>query len=293
MDKKIVCFGEMLWDIFPYEKIAGGAPMNVALHLHQQKAEVIFISRVGDDKEGQALMDFIRNYGLPPDHILIDLSLPTGKVLVDDGDKENIRYEIVRPSAWDNIDWSEELQRKVDQADAFLFGSLAAREEKSRDSLLKFLNTNTLKIFDINLRAPFYSFELLKELLSRTNILKLNEEELKILIDFHGFSEDTTKALDRLTALYDLDMICVTKGKNGADLYMEDELFSHPGYPVTVQDTVGSGDAFLSAFVINFLDGKTPEQILDEACALGAFVAARKGGTPKYELADIEKVKGY
>ena len=292
MANKIVCFGEMLWDIFPQEKIAGGAPMNVALHLHQQKAEVIFISRVGNDKEGQALMAFIRDYGLPPDHILVDPSLPTGKVLVDDGDKENIRYEIVQPSAWDKIEWSQELQQKVDQADAFLFGSLAAREEKSRDSLLKFLDTDTFKVFDVNLRIPYYSFELLQELLLRTNILKVNEEELQILANFHGFPADTKKALDRLTGLYDLDMICVTKGKNGADLYMEDELFSHPGYPVTVRDTVGSGDAFLSAFVLNFLDGKTPEQILDEACALGAFVATQKGGTPKYELADIEKVRG-
>lgn len=292
MDKKIVCFGEMLWDVFPHEKIAGGAPMNVALHLNHQKAEVTFVSRIGNDKEGQELMDFIRSYGLPTDHILVDSTLPTGKVLVDDGDKENIRYEIVQPAAWDNIDWSEELQRKVDEADAFLFGSLAAREVKSRDSLLKFLDTDTLKIFDINLRTPFYSFELLQKLLSRTNILKLNEEELQVLIDFHDFPSDSAKALDRLTVRYDLDMICVTKGKNGADLYVEDELFSHPGYPVTVQDTVGSGDAFLSAFVINYFKGKSPEHILDEACALGALVAMHKGGTPKYDVGDIEKIKG-
>jgi len=291
LDKKIVCFGEMLWDVFPQEKIAGGAPMNVALHLNHQKAEIAFISRIGNDEEGQELMSFIRSYGLPTDHILVDPDLPTGKVLVDDSDKENIRYEIVQPAAWDNIEWSGKLQQKVDQANAFLYGSLAAREGKSRDSLLKFLDTQTLKIFDINLRSPFYSFEVLQKLLSRTNILKLNEDELQVLIDFHGFPSESQKALDRLTEHYDLDMICLTKGKNGADLYVEDELFSHPGYPVTVQDTVGSGDAFLSALVISFLEGKAPEQILDEACALGAFVATRKGGTPKYEQSDIEEIK--
>src|SRR5690606_27769816 len=118
-----------------------------------------------------------------------------------------------------------------------------------------------------------------------------NEEELQILADFHGFPFDSVKVLDRLTELYGLDMICVTKGKNGADLYMDDELFSHPGYPVSVEDTVGSGDAFLSAFVINYLKGKNPEQILDEACALGALVATRKGGTPRYERGDIDRIK--
>jgi len=292
LDKKIVCFGEMLWDVFPKEKIAGGAPMNVALHLHHMKADVVFISRVGNDQDGQQLTDIVRGHGLPTLDILIDPSLPTGKVLVDDRDKENIRYDIVRPSAWDNIEWNEGLQQQVDQADAFLFGSLAAREERSRKSLLQFLKTDTLKIFDINLRAPFYSFELLQELLFHTDILKLNEEELQILIDFHGFPQDTMTALDKMAALYDLEVICVTKGKNGAGLFIEDEFFNHPGYPVTVQDTVGSGDAFLSAFVINFLEGKNPEQLLDEACALGALVATRKGGTPKYNKEDIERIKG-
>lgn len=265
--------------------------MNVALHLNHLKAEVTFISKVGDDRDGVDLLDFVRTYGLPTNHIYVDPSLPTGKVLVDDHDNENIRYEIVQPSAWDNIDWNENLQQDVDQADAFVFGSLAARAEKSRESLLRFLKTETLKIFDINLRPPFYSFELLQELLSHTDILKLNVEELQILNGFHHFPQDTTKALDKLTELYDLEMICVTKGKDGADLYMEDELFSHPGYPVAVQDTVGSGDAFLSALVINYFKGKSPEQILDEACALGALVATRKGGTPKYEISDIERIK--
>ncbi|MEX0883737.1 MAG: carbohydrate kinase, partial [Cyclobacteriaceae bacterium] len=48
MGKKIVCFGEMLWDIFPKEKMPGGAPMNVALHLQHLGFDVKMISRVGE-----------------------------------------------------------------------------------------------------------------------------------------------------------------------------------------------------------------------------------------------------
>lgn len=282
----------MLWDVFPKENIPGGAPMNVALHLNHMGADVAFVSKVGDDKEGKDLLAFVRGYGLPIHHILVDASVPTGKVLVDDRDNENIRYQIVKPAAWDHIEWNEDLQEKIDQADAFVFGSLAARERESRDSLLRFLKTNTLKVFDINLRAPFYTFELLHKLLSLSNILKLNEEELAVLAAYHHLPEDTTKALDQLSESYELDMICMTKGKNGAVLYFEDELISHPGYPVAVQDTVGSGDAFLSALINSYLKGKSPEQILDDACALGALVATKKGGTPKYEAGDIERIKG-
>jgi fructokinase len=223
--------------------------------------------------------------------IQLDPTFPTGKVLVDDTDIENIRYNIVKPAAWDQIEWSEKMQMNVDIADAFIFGSLAARENTSRNTLFKLLETNTLKVMDINLRAPFYSFDLLKELLIRTDILKINEEELHILAGLHHFHDEKASALDKLTELYDLNMICVTLGKNGAMLYFEDELIRHPGYQVVVQDTVGSGDAFLSAFIYTYLMDKTPEQILDEACALGALVATQKGGPPKYNPMDIDKIK--
>jgi fructokinase len=292
LDKKIVSFGEMLWDVFPNGKIAGGAPMNVALHLHQLNTEVTFISKVGRDQDGQDLLSFLLGYGLPTDHILIDPSLPTGKVIVDDKDKENIRYEIVQPAAWDNINWTETFQNKVDQADAIIFGSLATRSEVSRSTLLKLLHTQTLRVFDINLRSPFYSKEGLQDLLSHADILKLNEEELQILIENHGLPTRPADAIKELSASYNLRMICVTKGKDGADLFAEDLFFSHPGFAVTVEDTVGSGDAFLGALIDGYLKGADYPQILENACALGAMVATKKGGTPKYDVRDIEKIKG-
>ncbi|WP_312512228.1 PfkB family carbohydrate kinase [Chryseobacterium culicis] len=47
---KAVCFGEVLWDIFPGEqKRIGGAPFNVAYHLSRMGIEVDMISRIGDD----------------------------------------------------------------------------------------------------------------------------------------------------------------------------------------------------------------------------------------------------
>lgn len=281
----------MLWDVFPKEKIAGGAPMNVALHLRHLGNKVAFISKIGADKEGEALLGFIESFGLSPAHIQRDDAHPTGKVMVHDQDKENIRYEIVQPAAWDHISWSAEIQELVDRADAFIFGSLAAREETSRETLFKLLQTKTLKVLDINLRSPFYSFDVLEELLEHTDILKINEEELKVLSAHHDLSEDLTTSLDQLVERYELTMICVTLGKKGALLYFEEELINHPEYPITVQDTVGAGDAFLSAFVNSYLLDRDPENMLDDACALGALIATHKGGTPSYQLEDIDKIK--
>src|SRR5690606_26682056 len=139
----------MLWDVFANEEIAGGAPMNVALHLQHLGNKVSFISKVGTDKEGEALLEFIKGFGLPHAYIQRDVFHPTGKVIVNDRDKENISYEIARPAAWDHITWSPEMQELVDQADAFIYGSLAAREKSSRETLLKLLQTKTLKVLDI------------------------------------------------------------------------------------------------------------------------------------------------
>lgn len=292
MDKKVICFGEMLWDVFPEGKIAGGAPMNVALHLHQLGAHVKLISKVGHDQDGRELLNFVQQFGLSTEEITIDPALPTGRVIVDDSDKENVRYEIVQPSAWDNITWSQELQHRAKQSQAFIFGSLSARSGTSRATLLALLESAPLRIFDINLRAPFYSKEDLKVLLERTDILKLNDKELQILMEDHGLSGQVSSAMKALSAQYNLRMICVTKGKDGADLYAEDNFLSHPGFQVTVRDTVGSGDAFLAALVFGYLNGKSYKQVLEDACALGAFVATQKGGTPKYDVGDIENIKG-
>lgn len=281
----------MLWDIFPTEKIAGGAPMNVALHLCQLGDEVSFISSVGADFDGEKLLAFIEGFGLNPELIQTTPNYPTGQVIVNNSDKENISYEIVIPAAWDQIEWSPDQQDRVDQADAFIYGSLATREETSRKTLFKLLETKSLKVLDINLRPPFYNFNILEDLLFLTDALKTNEEELRILAAFHQLPEKLVTVLEKLTEIYDLSMICVTMGKNGAVLYYEEELYRHPGYQVVVQDTVGSGDAFLAAFVNSHLRHHTPEKILDDACALGALVASLPGGTPSYSPEDVKKIK--
>lgn len=291
MTKKIICFGEMLWDIFPKGKIAGGAPMNVALHLQHLGLDAAMISRIGEDKLGKKLLKFVRNYHLNLELIQLDTEIPTGTVLVNDSDPENIRYDIVKPAAWDNIQWNEATALQVKHADAFVFGSLSARGPSSRDTLFKFLSLDTLKILDINLRQPYYSPELLEQLLSKCDILKINEEELTILANYHNLPDKMSLALGELTELFDIQMICVTLGAKGAILYTEDEIVSHPGYPVNVVDTVGSGDAFLAGFICKYLEKQSPEHILDYACALGALVATLAGGTPKYALEEIERIK--
>lgn len=291
MPKKIICYGEMLWDIFPKESIAGGAPMNVALQLHHLGLNVEMISRIGDDKLGNKLLAFVKDFGLSDTFIQKDPVHPTGTVIVNDQDKENIRYEIVKPAAWDYIQWTEDMGKALKNADALIFGTLAARSMESKATLDKLLETPVLKIVDINLRAPFYSADLIEHLLTKANILKINEDELTLLADFYDLPSKMEAALEKLNELFDFDLICITLGSKGAALYQDGEIISHPGYPVTVKDTVGAGDAFLAGFVSRYLTNETPEKTLDFASALGALVATYSGGTPHYKMEDIRNIQ--
>lgn len=300
MYKKVVCFGEMLWDCFPDHEIPGGAPMNVALHLKQLGLDVNMISRLGKDTYGDKLLDFVKGYGLNTSEIQLDETHPTGTVTVDNKDPENIKYTINSPAAWDYVALTDSNSLTINQADAFIFGSLGVRNQASWDTLYHLIHSPVLKIFDINLRAPYFDFEQIEIILGYTDILKINEDELLLVADyFHmALPEDRSDMImiaeavsSYLSLHFPIQMVCVTLGSKGAMIYKNGKIFKHPGYKVQVEDTVGAGDAFLSGFVKSYLDGKNNQEILDFACALGAFVATKKGGTPKYAVEEVVRLQ--
>ena len=136
MSDTVVLFGEMLWDCLPSGAVPGGAPMNVALHLHQLGLPTRLISAVGKDADGEKLLDFLGSFNLPLDLVQVPEQHATSQVLVDTRDPENMRYDIVKPVAWDFLEWTPEQDQIVAEADAFLFGTLGARHPESLATLL-------------------------------------------------------------------------------------------------------------------------------------------------------------
>lgn len=295
MAKKIICFGEMLWDVFPDAEIAGGAPLNVAIHLKQLGCDVELISKVGKDSLGEGLIAFCKSFDLSTRLIQTDDLRPTGKVIVDNSQIENIKYDIVFPAAWDYITIDGTNLKAVEAADLLIFGSLGIRNEVTWQSLQTLVKQPLIKVFDINLRAPYIDFQKIDTLLQYTNILKINEDEMEILTGHYGviFGPDHS-AFDFCKYFADrfsLNTICITLGGKGAMIYQNGEIIHHEGYKVVVKDTVGAGDAFLGGFVKMYLEGKSPEEIIDFSCSLGAYVASQKGGTPRYDPTQLNGIK--
>ena len=289
--KKIVCIGEILWDRFGENKVAGGAPYNVAKNLKQLGEKVELISSVGIDDLGYELLSELENAGFKQEYVQKNDILATSEVEVVGGGNE-ISYKILEPVAWDDLQLTADNIQLVMEADALVFGSLMARQDVSKNTLFHFLESasKAQKIFDINLRAPHYTKENIEGLLYYADFVKLNEDELKLLISWFDLSENQETALAQLEDEFNCPTVCLTRGGNGALLLHGSKIYEHKGYTVQVKDTVGSGDAFLGGLLTCLLAKKEPMVALSFACALGALIASNKGATPNYSLSDIEEI---
>lgn len=277
---RIVCFGEMLWDILPDGKYPGGAPLNVAVHLGYLGHSPHMISSVGKDDLGRKLLTFVEEKGLDIGGIQINADVETGTVVANPGNRQEVTYEIRGPVAWDYIDKGA-LDRKIfKEKFALVFGSLSVRSEVSRMALLSLLEHAHLKVFDANFRTPHYSQQVVTELCSHTNILKLNHNELMEMVNWYDRYGEEKEAMRYIRDKFRLKLIVVTRGENGASVLSDAGYIEHPGFPVEVEDTIGSGDAFLATFLNGYLAEYPMESCLEQACKAGALVASYKGATP-------------
>ena len=290
-NKEILCFGEVLWDRLPSGAKPGGAPMNVALHLNAIGLNAAIASSVGSDDAGKELVDFLENSGVDTSLIQSDEKLPTSEVLVHLDENNNASYEICEPVAWDNIQLSDGLAKKAQNSGLIIYGSLASRKQTTRETLLKLLDNDAVKLIDVNLRQPYDKQDVLELLLAKSDIVKLNDDELRVFAGWNGIEGKTEEELMKwFVQHYNVEMLCVTRGDNGAAMFHEDTFYEHPGFKVNAVDTVGAGDAFLAGLVAAFLQKKSPKEAITFACATGAFVASKAGATPEYNMNEIQAI---
>lgn len=289
---EVICFGEVLWDLLPQGSKPGGAPMNVAYHLQKCGISSGIVSRVGEDDLGRSLLTIVKDWRVATEYTGMDALYPTGTVLATIDENKEAHYEIVENVAWDHIRVSEEAKAAVSKCKAFVYGSLASRLEVSRASLSELLPFASYKVFDVNLRPPFYSLEVLEPLLQWADLIKLNENELRIIMELMDESYVCVeKGVEFLRSTFKVDELLLTKGSKGACYYVGNHSYELPIVQVRVQDTVGSGDAFLAGFLAEKIKQAPAEQAMLNAIALSAFVTEREGACPAYRWEEFVKFR--
>lgn len=261
--------------------------MNVAYQTNNLGMQSRMISRIGSDDLGRELCMFLEGKGVKTDLVQTDPNFPTGIVNVHLDEKGIPGYEIVQPAAWDHIDLNNAMLDAVAVADALVFGSLSCRANHTKNTLLQLLEIAPLKVFDVNLREPYYSQALLEELLLKANVIKVNDLELDILSGWYGIKGEAQEQMAALQKQFGFDRIIVTKGEHGADALSSNGFYSVRGVSVKVQDTIGSGDAFLSGYLSRFFEGAGDRECLQFANAMGALTATKAGGTPNISRSEI------
>jgi len=261
--------------------------MNVAADLRNFGLDAQLISRVGSDELGRELLQFLAQKGIPTELVQTGQSHLTGVAKANISDSNEVTYKIVQPVAWDYIQEEPPLVEAVAGSAYFVYGSLAARSPQTRQTLLALLAVAQQKVFDVNLRAPHYERDLVEELLQRADIAKLNEHELAEVAGWYGEEGDLQPTMQQVRERYNLKTLCVTLGEKGAALLDEADFVQQSGFPVTVADTIGSGDAFLAAYLYKTTQRESAQRTLAFACATGAYVATKQGATPLFSEEDI------
>ncbi len=283
-DKKtILAVGEVLWDLLPDGPRLGGALLNLAARVNRLGDRVLMVSRLGQDTLGNEALAAARSLGLETTLLQRDPVHPTGTVQVCFDKKGVPDYLIVPEVAYDYVESGQVLDDAVTDVDCLCFGTLVQRTEGTRNTLRRLLARaeNCLRVLDINLRKDCYSREIVEYSLGHADLLKLNDDEVRMLDELLEVScGDPVAFCAEMMTRYPLQHCLVTFGENGAlAVSRTGETIYEPGYCVNVVDTLGSGDAFTAGFVHEVLHGAAARQACRFGNVLGAIVATQVGGT--------------
>jgi fructokinase len=291
----VVGLGEVLWDMLPAGVHLGGAPANFAYIAGILGARSVIASRVGEDELGRSAVALLQAPGIDVSCVQLDSLHPTGTSVATLENNGTARYCIRENVAWDHIAWTPELAHLAARADAVCFGTLAQRTDESMRTVRKFLEhtkPDCIRVFDANLRPPFWNRDILIESFQRARVVKLNEEELPFALECSSLDESTVlEAANALRERWRLLALCVTRGRHGSVIATADGTAVHDGQPAEVVDTVGAGDAFAAAMTLQLLNQASAARVSEAANAVACWLVSRPGAMPAVSGAERARLR--
>jgi len=293
---RILGIGELLWDMLPAGPQLGGAPANFGVMAGRLGDDAAILSRIGQDALGDEALSVLRPLPVDCSLLQMDVAQPTGRVTVQ-LDEGQPTYTIHQPVAWDFLEATTNWLDAAERADAVCFGSLAQRSEISRktiQTLLAGTRSGCQRVFDVNLRAPFYTAEILRESLQVATALKMNDVETPLMLALLNLPVATTlrhATESVLEAFSNLELVVITRGGEGSLLVSRSEWHEHAGVPVEVADTIGAGDAFTAAMTHYLLLGAPLATLSEAGNRWGSFIASQRGAMPEIPAEVLRRIQ--
>ena len=254
MATNVTAIGEILWDVYPDRKRLGGAPFNFIYHVWKICGNGFFISSIGDDKNGDEIITFLNAKGFPTDYIYIDKKHPTGTVQVKLLEDKTPQFKISEECSYDFITFDERAEKLVDnQTDILYFGTLAQRSNTTRSTIESLFGKKIKYFCDLNLRHDFFSKDMIEKALEVSNVVKINEDEFSKIKNFFTLDVNTNAAIRGLIKNFNIELICITRGGNGALLSDGTEIDESKSSGEEIVDTVGAGDAYAAILCLGYL----------------------------------------
>jgi fructokinase len=292
---RIVSIGEVLWDVIGDKEYLGGAALNFAAHAARLGHDVFFVSAVGKDERGRRVLARMAELGLSTRYVREVETHPTGVVTVELDPAGVPRFTLHHPAAYDapeltEGDFAELLSPKPDW---IYFGTLFQMSPQARQLTYRLIDSHcgARLLYDVNLRKDHYTAPLVRELMARAQVAKLNEDEARTIDQMFGRASRSLEDFCRVYASeFGWQSVCLTRGEKGCAMLVNGEYVEASGYAVQAQDTVGAGDAFAAAFVHGLSLHWPPAEIADFANRVAALVASRPGGTPPWTLEEARSL---
>ncbi|MDX2240808.1 MAG: carbohydrate kinase [Leptolyngbyaceae cyanobacterium bins.302] len=301
---RVLCLGEILFDFLsdqpgvPYEQVTawtpypGGAPANVATALTKLGTPSGFIGCVGQDDNGNHLLQLLREIGVNVEGVQHHPQAPTREVYVvrsTSGDRAFAGFGTYSTTEFadTHLDANQLPIHLFEKAEFLVLGTLEMAYPASRAATLQALSVAdqyfTKILLDVNWRPVFWTNpdeapNIIRSLIPHTDFLKLSDDEAEWLFD----TADPGVIAHRLETV---ESVLVTAGEKGCAYSINGNEGKIPAFAMPVIDTTGAGDSFVAGFlhqlcqrgVQPLTDAAQVESIIRYACAVGALTTTKAG----------------
>ncbi len=291
MNKRVVAFGEVVWDILPNGKVLGGTPSNLVYRFNSFNEQGFLLSRIGDDDLGNETLEKLKELNISDENVQIDGEFPTGTVHITFENEYEPRYIVTPDVAFDHIEFTAEALKLVRDAHCLFYGLLPQRFGISKNTLRELIkeSPDSIHFFDLKLFEHFFNVNVVQNLLFSSNIVRIKEKEIGFLsreLKLNG--SDLTEFSFELSGKYDIDIILITRGQNGVFAFHKKKgAFHDAGYQIEAVDNIGSGMAFCAGFLLYYLNRKSIQQALNFGNAAGALNTTKRGATMYFNKKDV------